>query len=89
MLSPMLVVASLAEPWLSSINKGNLEFLTAEGCTAANIHGRLKKVYGEERIDVIHVRRSVNMVKGAETSVEDKPRSGRSVTVCNRRRKNE
>ena len=58
-----------------------IKFLTAEGCTAANIHERLKKVYGEETINVSNVRRWANKFKEGEANVEDKSRSGRPVTA--------
>lgn len=60
-----------------------IEFLTKEGCSAAEIHMRLKNVYGDSVIDVSNVRRWVKKFREGETEIEDKPRCGRPSTSVN------
>ncbi len=43
-----------------------IEFLTAENCVPKEIHSRLKKVYGDETIDISNVRCWVRSAKVAE-----------------------
>ncbi|GFO18383.1 transposase [Plakobranchus ocellatus] len=57
-------------------------FLAAEGCSAANIHARMKTVYGEMCISDCAVRKWVRILKGEdprETIVRDRKRSGQTV----------
>ncbi|GFO45591.1 histone-lysine N-methyltransferase SETMAR-like protein [Plakobranchus ocellatus] len=56
-----------------------IEFLAAEGCSAANIHARMKTVYGEMCISDCAVRKWVGIFKGEdlrETIPRDRKRSG-------------
>ncbi len=57
-----------------------IEFLTKEECTS-DIHRRLLNVYGDDIIDKSNVHRWMKKFKEGETSVEDKPRSGRPSTA--------
>lgn len=69
-----------------------IEFLAKEGCSAVDIHTRLKNVYGESVVDISNVRRWVKKFREGETEINDKPRSGRpstSVTNDNRQRVDE
>ncbi|GFO09639.1 transposase [Plakobranchus ocellatus] len=43
-----------------------IEFLAAEGCSAANIHARMKTVYGEMCISDCAVRKWVRIFKGED-----------------------
>ncbi len=43
-----------------------IEFLTAENCAPKEILGRLKKIYGDETIDISNIRRWVRSAKVAE-----------------------
>ncbi|GFN84582.1 hypothetical protein PoB_001108800 [Plakobranchus ocellatus] len=43
-----------------------IEFLAAEGCSAANIHTRMKTVYGEMCISHCAVRKRVRIFKGED-----------------------
>ena len=65
-----------------------IEFLTKEGCTAVNIHRRLRNVFGEATIDESNVRRWVKKFKEGETRVQDKPRSGRPLTAATEENQN-
>ena len=56
-----------------------IEFLAAEGCSAANIHARMKTVYGEMCISDSAVRKWVRIFK--ETIVRDRKRSGRPLSA--------
>ena len=61
-----------------------IEFLAAEGCSAANIHARMKTVYGEMCISDSAVRKWVRIFKGEnpiETIVRDRKRSGRPLSA--------
>ena len=61
-----------------------IEFLAAEGCSAANIHARMKTVYGEMCMSDSAVRKWVRIFKGEdprETIVRDRKRSGRPLSV--------
>ena len=61
-----------------------IEFLAAEGCSAANIHTRMKNVYGEMCISDSAVRKWVRIFKGEEpreTIVSDRKRSGRPLSA--------
>ncbi|GFO20971.1 histone-lysine N-methyltransferase SETMAR [Plakobranchus ocellatus] len=56
-----------------------IEFLAAEGCSAANIHARMKTVYGEKCISYCAVRKWVRILKRKhlrETILRDQKRSG-------------
>ncbi|GFO32395.1 histone-lysine N-methyltransferase SETMAR [Plakobranchus ocellatus] len=56
-----------------------IEFLAAEGCSAANIQARMKTVYGEKCISDCAVRKWVRIFKGEdhiETILRDQKRSG-------------
>ena len=60
------------------------EFLTAEGCSAVNIHQRMKSVYGDSCISDGVVRKWVRFFKGEdpeETIVRDRKRPGRPVSA--------
>ncbi|GFO09551.1 histone-lysine N-methyltransferase SETMAR-like protein [Plakobranchus ocellatus] len=55
-----------------------IEFLAAEGCSAANIHARMKTFYGERCISDCAVRKWVRIFKGEdprETILRDRKRS--------------
>ena len=61
-----------------------IEFLAAEGCSAANIHARMKTVYGEMCISGCAVRKWVRIFKGEdprETILRDRKRSGRPLSA--------
>ncbi|GFO29637.1 transposase [Plakobranchus ocellatus] len=61
-----------------------IEFLAAEGYSAANIHTRMKTVYGEMCISDCAVRKWVRMFKGEdprETILRDRKRSGRPLSA--------
>ena len=61
-----------------------IEFLAAEGCSAANIHARMKTVYGEMCISDCAVRKWVRIFKGEdprETILRDRKRSGRPLSA--------
>lgn len=69
-----------------------IEFLTKEGCRPSDIHRRLQNVYGDDTIDKSNVHRWMKKFKEGETSIEDKPRSGRpstATTDTNRQRVDE
>ncbi|GFN81698.1 histone-lysine N-methyltransferase SETMAR-like protein [Plakobranchus ocellatus] len=61
-----------------------IEFLAAERCSAANIHARMKTVYGEMCISDCAVRKWVRIFKGEdprETILRDRKRSGRPLSA--------
>ena len=58
-----------------------IEFFVKEGCPAANVHGRLEKLYEGDVIDVNNVRRRVKRFKNEETDKQGKQRSGRPATA--------
>ncbi|GFO24543.1 histone-lysine N-methyltransferase SETMAR-like protein [Plakobranchus ocellatus] len=61
-----------------------IEFLAVEGCCAANIHARVKTVYGEMCILDCAVRKWVRILKGEdprETILRDRKRSGRPLSA--------
>ena len=58
-----------------------IEFLAAEGCSAANIHARMKTVYGEMCISDCAVRKWVRIFKGEDTILRDRKRSGRPLSA--------
>ena len=61
-----------------------LIFFAAEGCSAANIHARMKTVYGEMCILDSAVRKWLSIFKGEgprETIVRDRKRSGRPLAA--------
>ncbi|GFO34992.1 transposase [Plakobranchus ocellatus] len=61
-----------------------IEFLAAEGCSAANIRARMKTVYGEMCISDYAVRKWVRIFKGEdprETILRDRKRSGRPLSA--------
>ncbi|GFN78921.1 transposase [Plakobranchus ocellatus] len=61
-----------------------IEFLAAEGCFAANIHARMKTVYGEMCISDCAVCKWVRIFKGEdprETILRDRKRSGRPLSA--------
>jgi histone-lysine N-methyltransferase SETMAR len=58
-----------------------IEFLTAEGEVPIVIHRRLTNVYGEDTVSVHTVRRWVTKLKSSDTSLADRPRSGRPATA--------
>ena len=65
-----------------------IEFLFLEGESAANIHRRLRNVYGNESLDVSTVRRWIGRIKGdserkGHCDLNDKPRSGRPASAVN------
>ncbi|GFN84353.1 histone-lysine N-methyltransferase SETMAR-like protein [Plakobranchus ocellatus] len=61
-----------------------IKFLAAERCSAANIHARMKAVYGEMCISDCAVRKWVRIFKGEdprETILRDRKRSGRPLSA--------
>ncbi|GFN94564.1 histone-lysine N-methyltransferase SETMAR-like protein [Plakobranchus ocellatus] len=61
-----------------------IEFLAAGGCSAANIHARMKTVYGEMCISDCAVCKWTRIFKGEdpkETILRDRKRSGRSLSA--------
>ena len=61
-----------------------IEFLTTEGCSAANIYDRMKSVFGNMRISDSAVRKWVRYFRGedpAETNVRDSKRPGRLLSA--------
>ncbi|GFO11570.1 histone-lysine N-methyltransferase SETMAR-like protein [Plakobranchus ocellatus] len=61
-----------------------IKFLAAEGFSAANIHARMKTVYGEMCISDCAVRKWVRIFKGEdprETILRDRKRSGRPLSA--------
>ena len=61
-----------------------IEFLATEGCSAANIHARMKTVYGEMCISDFAVRKWVRIFKGEdprETILRDRKCSGRPLSA--------
>ncbi|GFS15792.1 histone-lysine n-methyltransferase [Elysia marginata] len=57
-----------------------IEFWAAEGCSAVNIHARMKAVYGEMCVSDSALCKGVIIFKGAdfrETILRDQHRSGR------------
>jgi histone-lysine N-methyltransferase SETMAR len=58
-----------------------IEFLKKEGCRMSDIHRRLQDVYGDDTIDRSNVYRWMKKFKEGETSIADKPRSGRPSTA--------
>ena len=61
-----------------------IEFLAAEECSAANIHARMKTVYGAMCISDCAVRKWVRIFKGEdprETILRDRKRSGRPLSA--------
>ena len=64
-----------------------IEFPTAEGCSAANIHDRMKSVYGNMCISDGIVRKWVRYFRGedpTETNVRDRKRAGRPLSASDR-----
>ncbi|GFO24371.1 histone-lysine N-methyltransferase SETMAR-like protein [Plakobranchus ocellatus] len=67
-----------------SSNSAVVEFLTAKGCSVANIHARMKTVYGEMCISDCAVRKWVRIFKGEdprETILHDRKRPGRPLSA--------
>ncbi|GFN84719.1 histone-lysine N-methyltransferase SETMAR-like protein [Plakobranchus ocellatus] len=61
-----------------------IEFLGDEGCSAANIHARMKTVHGEMCISDCAVRKWVRIFKGEdprETILRDRNPSGRPLAA--------
>ncbi|GFO04844.1 histone-lysine N-methyltransferase SETMAR-like protein [Plakobranchus ocellatus] len=61
-----------------------IEFLAAEGCSDANIHARMKTLYGEICITDYAVRKWVRIFKGEdprETILRDRKLSGRPLSA--------
>ena len=61
-----------------------LNFLTAEGCSAANIYQRMKSVYGDMCVSDGVVRKWVRVFKGEDpkqTTVFDRKRPGRPLSA--------
>ncbi|GFN97680.1 histone-lysine N-methyltransferase SETMAR-like protein [Plakobranchus ocellatus] len=60
-----------------------IEFLSAEGCSAANIHARMKTVYGEMCISDCAVRKWVRIFKGEDPGeiLPDRKRLGRPLSA--------
>ena len=61
-----------------------IEFLTADGCSAANIYDRMKSVFGNMCISDSAVRKWVGYFKGedpTETTVRDHKRPGRPLSA--------
>lgn len=61
-----------------------IEFLTAEGVNPTIIHRRLEAVYGEDTVDRSTVNRwaiRFRTIKIGKGTIEDKPRTGRSVSA--------
>ncbi|GFO08988.1 histone-lysine N-methyltransferase SETMAR-like protein [Plakobranchus ocellatus] len=61
-----------------------IELLAAKGFSAANIHARMKTVYGEMCISDCAVRKWVRICKGEdsrETILRDRKRSGRPLSA--------
>ncbi|GFO25724.1 histone-lysine N-methyltransferase SETMAR-like protein [Plakobranchus ocellatus] len=61
-----------------------IEFSAAEGCSAANIHARMKTVYGAMCILDRAVRKCMRIFKGEdprETILHDRKRSGRPLST--------
>jgi transposase len=69
-----------------------IEFLMKEGCRLSDIHRRLQNVYRDDTIDRSNVHRWMKKFKEGETSIDEKPRSGRpstTTTDANRQRVDE
>ena len=65
-----------------------IEFLTVEGCCAANIHKRMKAMYGDSCMNEGNVRKWVRLFRGEdpkETIVHDRKRPGRPVSATDSR----
>ena len=61
-----------------------IEFLTADGCSSANIYDRMKSVFGNMCISDSAVRKWVRYFKGedpTETTVRDHKRPGRPLSA--------
>ena len=61
--------------------KAVVEFLALEGIAAKNISDRLRNVYGDSALSYASVKRWVTHFKSGESSITDKPRSGRPSTA--------
>ena len=60
-----------------------IEFLVKEETPAADIHHRLQCVYGDVCMGASSVRLWVKHFKEGNTSIQDKPRSGRPSNSLN------
>jgi len=58
-----------------------IEFLVKEEISAADVHHRLQRVYGDVCMGASSVRQCVKHLKDGNTSIQDKPRSGRPRTA--------
>jgi len=65
-----------------------IEFLVKQEIPAADIHHRLQRVYGDVCMGASSVRWWVKHFKGGNTSIQDKPRSGRPRTASTEPNKN-
>lgn len=61
--------------------KAVIEFLAFEGNAAKEISDRLKNVYGDSALSYASVKRWVTHFKSGDSSITDKPRSGRPSTA--------
>ena len=61
--------------------RGVIEFLVKEETPAADIHHRLQRVYGDVCMGASSVRWWVKHFRDGNTSIHDKPRSGRPRTA--------
>ena len=70
-----------------------IRFLQAEGCSAAEIHRRMSKVYGENFMSVDSVREWYRKFKEGRTDVHDEGGHGRksvaNVALCQRHKRPE
>lgn len=69
-----------------------IEFLTAENVNPSDIYRRLKPVYGDETVDRTTVNRwaiKFRVSEAGKANIEDKPRSGRPVSVTDAKHQKE
>ena len=86
----MCAAISVGEKMAASRNdqlmkqRSDIEFLTAEGCSAVVIHKRMKAVYGDACLTEGKVRKWARFYRGEdpkETTVHDRKRPGRPVSA--------
>ena len=77
----------MADNDVSFRQRAVIEFLTKEEIPAADIHHRLQRVYADVCMGASSVRWWVKHFKNGNTSIQDKPRSGRPRTASTEPRK--
>ncbi|KAJ4427570.1 hypothetical protein ANN_25218 [Periplaneta americana] len=77
------------DPWkpTSRLYRAVIEFIVKDEKSAAEIHLRLQRAYGDVCMGASSVRRWVKHFEDGNTSIQDEPRSGRPRTASTERNK--